>query len=228
MTRRLTFVLMILAVTILAGCGGARVPDWTTDGYNNLEAFKERYLAGRSGPAEANWRHAVEAIRMSGDLEVLGRAYLTRYAVLTACLETFDDAPYREIEALRPMPENRAFHRFLTGELSAVDDRSLPDPYRGMLKALRDGNREAVAGEAGRIKDPLSRLIAVGVAVRMGYGDHEPLLKTGLAEASRNGWKRAVLACLERLRTLYEKRGDTAEAEKTGKTLEILKRELPS
>ncbi|NPU85583.1 MAG: hypothetical protein HPY65_13990 [Syntrophaceae bacterium] len=227
MTHRLALALVILMAAALAGCGGARVPDWTTDGYNNLESFKERYLAGRDGPAEANWRNAVEAIRMSGDMEVLGRAYLTRYAVLTACLETFDDRPYREIEALRLMPENRAFHRFLTGELPSVDDRNLPDPYRGLLKALRDGKDEAVDREAGRIQDPLSRLIGIGVAVRMGHSG-ESLLKTGLAEASRNGWKRVVLAYLERLRLLYEKRGDAAEAEKTRKTLEILKREIPS
>lgn len=228
MTHRLALALVILVAAILTGCGGARVPDWTTDGYSNLEAFKERYLAGRDGPAEANWRKAVEAIRMSGDMEVLGRAYLTRFAVLTACLETFDDQPYREIEEIQPTPENRAFHRFLTGELPAVDDRNLPDPYRGMLRALRDGNGEAVNLEAGRIQDPLSRLIAVGVAVRMGQGDNEPLLKTGLAEASRNGWKRVVLAYMERLRSLYEKRGNAAEADKTRKTLEILKREIPS
>lgn len=71
MTRRLAFALMILAVAVLSGCGGTRVPDWTTDGYNNLEAFKERYLAGRSGAAEANWRHTVEAIRMK-----IGRAHV--------------------------------------------------------------------------------------------------------------------------------------------------------
>ncbi|MGV8078492.1 MAG: hypothetical protein AB2L22_00315 [Syntrophales bacterium] len=228
MTHRFTVALLILTAFFLAGCGGARVPDWTTDGYNNLESFKERYLAGRDGPAESNWRKAVEAIRMSGDMEVLGRAYLTRYAVLTACLETFDDRLYREIETIRPMPENQSFHRFLIGELAAVEDRSLPDPYRGILKALRDKNKEAVNREAGRIQDPLSRLIAIGVAVRMGHGDNEPLLRTGLAEASRNGWKRVVLAYMERLRILYEKRGDAAEAEKTRKTLDILKRELPS
>jgi hypothetical protein len=227
MTRPIAFALAVLLAVVALGCGGARVPDWTTDGYNHLETFKERYLAGRVGTAESSWRKAVEAIKLSGDMEVLGRAYLTRYAVLTACLETFDDTPYRELETLRPMPENQAFHRFLTGELSAVDDRNLPDLYRGMLKALRDGKSEAVNREAGRIQDPLSRLIAVGVAVRMGYGD-EALLKTGLEEASRNGWKRAVLAYLERLLALHEKQGDDAEAAKIRKTLDILKRENPS
>ncbi len=224
MMRRLAVALLILLAASLAGCGGSRVPDWTVDGYNNLEAFRERYLAGRERAADSSWRKAVEAIKTSGDLDVLGRAHLTRYAVLTACLETFDDGPYRELEALQATPENRAFHRFLTGAFAAVDERALPGPYRGILKALREGNGAAVGREAGRIGDPLSRLIATGVAVRAGHGD-EALLKGALEEASRNGWKRAVLAYLERLQALYKKQGNAEQAEKTGKTLEILKRE---
>ncbi len=44
------------------------MPDWTTDGYNNLESFKERYLPAR-GTGRSELAHTVEAIRMSGDME---------------------------------------------------------------------------------------------------------------------------------------------------------------
>jgi hypothetical protein len=142
-------------------------------------------------------------------------------------MEPFADKAYRDVEALAPTPENRAFHRFLAGRLSEVDGQSLPATYRGVLKALRNGDAGQIDGETARIEDPFSRLIAAGVAVRLGHGD-EALLRTGLDAASPNGWKRAVLAYLERLQALYQKEGKVEEAEKTGKTLDILKRREPS
>jgi hypothetical protein len=53
------------------------------------------------------------------------------------------------------------------------------------------------------IDDPLSRLIASGLAVRHGL-ETEVILRTAVETASRNGWKRALLAWLERLKSFHE------------------------
>ena len=59
--------------------------------------------------------------------------------------------------------------------------------------------------------DSLSQLIAAGLAVRR-HLESEAILQTAVSAASRNGWKRALLAWLERLRTFYEGSGEVAKA----------------
>jgi hypothetical protein len=61
------------------------------------------------------------------------------------------------------------------------------------------------------IDDPLSRLIASGLAVRHGL-ETEVILRTAVETASRNGWKRALLAWLERLKSFHEAAGDVEKA----------------
>ena len=71
-----------------------------------------------------------------------------------------------------------------------------------MLIALRSSSA---------IDDPLSRLIASGLAVRHGL-ETEVILRTAVETASRNGWKRALLAWLERLKSFHEAAGDVEKA----------------
>lgn len=61
------------------------------------------------------------------------------------------------------------------------------------------------------IDDPLSCLIASGLAVRHGL-ETEMILRTAVETASRNGWKRALLAWLERLKSFHEAAGDVEKA----------------
>ncbi len=87
----------------------------------------------------------------------------------------------------------------------------LPEPYRPFWTALRNGDAVKAAAAITAIDDPLSRLIASGLAVRHGL-ETEAILRTAVETASQNGWKRALLAWLERLKSFHEAAGDAEKA----------------
>lgn len=210
---------------ILGGCGSKPIPEWILAGNQQLESFKHHFLTG--GPpvvAERHFQKAVEEIKKSGDLDLLGKAWLTRMAVQGAVLGTMEEGEYGKIAAARSVPANRNFYLFLTGDSAAVDGALLPAQYRPFLKTLRGGDITSTEKAiAGMEKDPLSQLIAAGIAVRR-HLENETILQTAVGAASRNGWKRALLAWLERLQAFYEATGDTAKAAAVRQRIDLMEK----
>ncbi|MDP1991665.1 MAG: hypothetical protein Q8K00_11640, partial [Syntrophales bacterium] len=127
-----------------------------------------------------------------------------------------------KIAAAQPVPANRNFYLFLTGDPAAVDGALLPAQYRSFLKTLRGGDVVKVEKAIAAIEeDPLSQLIAAGLSVRSQI-ESEAILQVAVSAASRNGWKRALLAWLERLRTFYEGKGDSAKAAAVRQRIDLI------
>ncbi len=136
----------------------------------------------------------------------MGRVLLTRCALETAVLVAAE-CPLEA--AFLTDPANAAYHRLLTGETPRADD--LPKRYRSFAGALAEGATPAVTDAVSRIEDPVSRLVAVGIAFRRGLAD-TALLEVGAATSSAQGWKRPLTAYLLRLKERYTAAGDTAGA----------------
>jgi hypothetical protein len=85
-----------------------------------------------------------------------------------------------------------------------------------------NGNAAKAAVAIIAIDDPLSRLIASGLAVRHRL-ENDAILQTAVETASRNGWKRALLAWLERLKSSHEAAGDAAKASSTQSRIDMMK-----
>jgi len=114
------------------------------------------------------------------------------------------------IAAAESVPANRNYYLFIKGD-AALDVSLLPECYRPFWTALRSGDAAEAAGAINAIDDPLSRLIASGLAVRHRL-ESEAILRTAVETASRNGWKMALLAWLERLRSFHEAAGEAEKA----------------
>jgi hypothetical protein len=197
-------------------------PVWIAAGHKQLENFKTDFLTGESPlVTEAHFRKAVEEIKKGGDLDLLGRAWLTRMALQVACLEEIEGGEYAKIEAAMPVPANRAYHLFLTGNLAAVDAEQLNKEYRPILAALRNGDAAEATSTTGEIEAPLSRLIAAGLAVRQNLMTEAILLNAAEA-ASQNGWKKALMAWLNRLRAFYEQAGDGQKAASIRQRIDLI------
>ncbi|MCX5837290.1 MAG: hypothetical protein NTW71_02040 [Deltaproteobacteria bacterium] len=202
---------LLFPILLLAGCAKP-APLWIVAGHKQLEAFKQDFLTGREPTiTEFHFRKAVEEIKKGGDANLLGKAWLTRMALQIAVLREPDEGDYVKTEAADAVPANRNFYRFLKGDAATVDVSLLPEPYRPFWAALRNGNTAKAAGAITAIDDPLSRLIASGLAVRHRL-ETEVILRTAVETASRSGWKRALLAWLERLKSFYEAAGDAERA----------------
>ena len=214
---------LLFLLLLLAGCGAKPAPVWIAAGHKQLETFKQDFLTGRSPLiTEIHFRNAVEEIKKGGDADLLGKAWLTRMAVQMAVLTEMDTGDYPKIEAAEVVPANRNFYRFLKGGEAAVDVALLPESYRPFWATLRNGDAAKAAVAITAIDDPLSRLIASGLAVRQGL-ETEVILRTAVETASRNGWKRALLAWLERLKSFHEAAGNAEKASAIRSRIDLMK-----
>lgn len=212
---------LFFVLILLTACGSRPAPEWIGASYNHLEAFKRHDLRGNERLAEQSFQRALEEIQSSGDIEAMAIAYLTKFAVRTASLEDFDDREYLNLAAADSGLPHMQYYSFLKDFRSGVDPDQLPRQYRDFLKAIRNGSPSEIAGEATRIDDPLSRLIAVGLAVRGGL-ESESLLNGAIETASRQGWKKPLLAYLKRIERHYDSVKEVKKAADVRKRLDLI------
>jgi hypothetical protein len=218
--KRITLLCIFCIVCI--GCVGSKpIPNWTYSGFNNLEGFKTNYLTGQEKIAEMYFQKATEEIKKSGKLKLLAMAYLTRYAIEVAVLEEFNDSHYLRIDAADSDPQNRSYYLLLKGKTARLNETDIPKQYRSLLKAIQMGNEAAWADETNKINDPVSKLIAIGIITRY-YAADEAVLNIAIETASRNGWKKALLVYLEKLRLLYEAKGIHEKARKIQQQIQLI------
>ncbi|MCX5828074.1 MAG: hypothetical protein NTV58_08755, partial [Deltaproteobacteria bacterium] len=187
--------------------------DWTYASFNQMEDFKKAYLEGKAEIADFHFQRAVEEIKKSGDLNLLAKAYLNRYAVQVALMESFRDDDFLKIQAAEPDPVNAAFYAFLKGNFSQTDRNLLPPQYSPTVADILAARRDSVAADVQKIEEPLSRLVMTGLLVRHGYENAE-LLNGAVETASRQGWKKALLVYLDRLQAFYVQRQEGEKADK--------------
>ena len=217
-------VCLIIFSMLLIGCGSSKpVPDWTNASFNQLNNYKKSYLSGRESIAEVYFSRAVDEVKRSGDMEILARIYLTKYAVQVAVLEAFDDGEYLKIDAVASVSQNRNFYNFLKGSFDKVDEGLLPSKYGGFLRAFRKGNVEDIANEISSMGDSLSKLITIGLLIQKNKYD-EGVLQIAIDAASYNGWKKALLVYLGRLQAFYEKKKEPEKAANIEQRINILKK----
>lgn len=215
---------LLFLFLLLGGCSSKPTPGWIVAGNQQLETFKHQFLTGAQPVvAERHFRRAVEEIKKAGNLDLLGKAWLTRMALEVAVLMELEEAEYLKVAAAQPVPANRNFYLFLKGEKASVDRSLLPAQYCSFIDAYRSGSLvETERRIAAMEDDPLSLLIAAGIAVRHSM-ESEAILKTVVDIASRMGWKRALLVWLERLRAFHDAAGDGAKAAAVRQRIELMK-----
>jgi len=216
-------ICLMVLIFLLVGCGSSKpVPDWTDASFNQLDNYKKSYLSGKERIAEAYFNKAVDEIKSSGDLEILARAYLTKYAVQVAVLEAFDDREYLRIDAVEPVLQNKNFYSFLKGSFDNVDEKQLPQQYAGFFRAFKSGKMDDVAHEITKMDTSLSKLIAIGLFVQKNKND-EIELKLAIDIASQNGWKKALLAYLNKLQSFYEMNSKPDKAAHIAERIQLIK-----
>lgn len=214
---------MVCLLLLIQGCGFNQKPAWLIIGSKKLETFKANYLSGAEpSVTEANFKGSIEEIKKSGNLDLLQKAWLTRMAVQGAVFKEMEEGDYRKIAAVTPFPENDNFYAFLKGDVSAVDIKLLPEQYRDFAGSLLKGDLLKIDKAVASMKeDPLSRLIAAGIAVRRGI-ESEAIIQAAVETASINGWKMALTAWLDRLAAFYKRAGNAVKAAEIQRQIELI------
>jgi hypothetical protein len=217
------YVLLVSLSLLLAACGGGpKTPDWKLDSISLIERYKKAELKGQNKLAENYFEQALAAAGSAARLEETARLHLTRCATRQASLAFEPCNGYLEFAKLGTAPEDEAYHRFIGGQWDGLDAGKLPSQYRDFA-ANRDPARNF--GIIQKIGDPLSRLVAVSVAVMRKQAD-DATLKLAAETASEQGWRKPLLVYLKLQETQAGLKGDQAELEKLRARIKLVEDSL--
>ena len=213
----------LTSVVLLSACASAPpAPDWQVNAFAALNSATTAYLEGNSRVADFELKRAQIEVARTGRPELMARLALVRCAAQVASLELGECEAYT---ALAPdaQPAEQNYAQFLSGHWEQVQADLLPEPYRDLVRQIRESGKrtseppvQAQANPApfsrlAPIKDPLARLIAAGILLR---SEHITPVDIGIAAqtASEQGWRRPLLAWLLVQHQRAASAGDTTAA----------------
>lgn len=218
--RKINLALSAMAVAALAACSsGPPVPDWKMNAQSSIERFEAAYLNGSVLVEQTEFQRARDQVGSTGKIDLIARVELLRCATRVASLAFADCTGFDALRA-DATPADRAYAHYLAGNIQPADIALLPEAQRAVAAATSD---TAAASAVAAITDPLSRLVAAGVLLRAGRAT-PALLDTAVATASDQGWRRPLLAWLGVQRLRAEQAGDTQEAQRIARRMDIVEK----
>ncbi len=214
MKRYRAFVHIGMVAALAACAGNPPPPDWQMNAKGSLDRATEAYLSGNDRVEALEFARARAELARTGRADLLARAELTRCATRVASL-VFDDCPAFTVLAQDAAPTERAYADYLAGKGSAQSSALLPPAQRDIAQG------KPVADVMARIEDPLSRLVAAGVAMRTGRAE-PALFAVAVDTASSQGWRRPLLAWLTVQMKRAEAAGEAQEAARLRRRLELV------
>ncbi|MBP9785790.1 MAG: hypothetical protein KBF40_01735 [Giesbergeria sp.] len=209
-------------LAVLAGCAGKPpAPDWQLNAHSASDRAVQAYFEGRQRVESAEFARARSEIARTGDAAQLARLELLRCAAQVASL---DLAPCTRFDALAQdaTPAERAYARYLAGRADPADVALLPQAQQAAARAGPEQTAAVIAGQS----DPLAQLVAAGARFARGQASPQ-LVQLAVDTASRQGWRRPLLAWLGVQEKLAEGRGDEPEAARLRRRMAIVNQEKP-
>lgn len=206
MTRVFELVTAAAAIVLSACAASPKPADWQLEAKSSLERAVNAYLEGNSRIEAAEIARARREISSTGRVDLMARAELLSCASRVASLVLEPCAGFEKLRQDAP-PAERAYADYLAGVLLPQDVALLPKSQQIGAQAAINGAQAAIDS----IADPLSRLIAIGVAFQAGKAS-PAAVQAAVDTASAQGWRRPLLAWLGVQLALAEKSNDIAEA----------------
>ena len=200
-------VLVLALAALLAACGTKPpAPEWEANAQDALKRFVQAYLRGDARVATAEFDKARKETASSGQAGQVGRVELTRCAVQLASLVLEPCTGFESVRADAPAAE-RAYAAYLAGRITPAEVALLPEQHR----AIAGGREDVTALDA--VTDPVARLVAAGYLVRTGRASPQ-VLEAAVETASKQGWRRPLLAWLGVQLQRAERAGAKGEADR--------------
>ena len=193
---------LAFALTLTACASGPKPADWQLEAKGAMERSVAAYLEGNARVEAVEFARAKAEVSSTGRVDLVARAELLRCASHVASLVFEPCAGFEKLRQDAPAAE-RAYADYLAATLQPQDAALLPPQQRAALS----GGDAAVKG----ITDPLSQLVAAGVAFQSGRAS-PALVQLAIDASSSQGWRRPLLAWLGVQASLLEKSGATEEA----------------
>lgn len=223
----------MLVLGLLSACGSTEpAPRWKVEAANASERFVEAWLSGEQRVEQVEFERARERVTRTGRADLVARIELLRCAARIAALVIEPCTGFESVRrGLSPGTET-AYAAYLAGELApdaSVRIAQLPPAQRAVaaLPAGQGISNDAQADQAvGGIDDPLSQLVAAGVLVRTGRAG-DAVIARAVDTASKQGWRRALLAWLTLQKQRAEAVGNAALAQGAQRRIDLVAPRLP-
>ena len=187
--------LFFAAACFLTGCGNTPpTPDWQLNTQGAAERAVAAYLSGNSKVEALEFDKARAEAARTGQPTQVARIDLLRCATRVAALVLEPCAAYEKLRA-DTTSADKAYADYLAGQLGPADVALLPPVQRPAATAGLALQSEQAAAALTAIADPLSRLVAAGVLFKGGLASPQ-VIATAVDTASRQGWRRPLLAWL--------------------------------
>lgn len=206
----------VLAAVLASSCANApKIPDWQIEAKAAMDRAVAAYLEGNTRVELAEISRARRQLSSTGRADLVASAELTRCATRVASL-VFE--PCAGFEALRPdaTEAQRAYADYLRGQLVPAQIPLLPATQRAGVARVA-GDDLPLQG----IDDPLSLLVAAGVLLESGKAS-PAIIAQAIDTASRQGWRRPLLAWLGVQAQRATQAGQSAEATRLLRRIELI------
>jgi hypothetical protein len=213
-------LLLVLSLVVVGCSSKPPVPQWQKLSTQAVEQATAAALQGQDRLADHQWAAALAQARRTARPEPIVRVELIRCAVVQAStLQTgcsgFDAFAMHAPEA------DRAYARYLSGQVTAADVTLLPQAHRAAAAALLSGADPVELVQAlQNIADPLSRLVAASVAIQKTPA--LPVVAEAVESASAQGWQRPLVTWLTLQRRLAQDAGQAELAAQAQQRLQWL------
>jgi hypothetical protein len=196
------FLVAAIGAALLAGCASKpQPPAWEGDARSSLDGYTDDWLRGDSAAADAEFARARRASASTGRFDVVAQAELVRCGVKAAALD-YDCTGFAAL-AGDATPAQRAYAAYLDGRWQGLDAALLPEQHRAVV----------TSGSLAGVADPLARLVAAGALLKAGRITPADI-GTAVDTASRQGWRRPLLAWLGVQEQRARAAGDAAAVER--------------
>ena len=206
----------VIVLTLTACASGPKPLDWQLEAKGAMERSVAAYLEGNARVEAVEFARAKTEVSSTGRVDLMARAELLRCASHVASLVFEPCAGFEKIRQDAPLAE-RAYADYLGAALQPKDAALLPPQQR---LALTGGD----AGVKG-MSDPLSQLVAVGVAFQSGRAS-PAMVQLAIDAASSQGWRRPLLAWLGVQASLFDKNGLVEEAARVRRRIVLTQGDL--
>ncbi len=218
--RRQKTTLALVLCALLAGCSSQPpVPDWQINAHGAAQRAVQAYLSGQTRVAQNAFDQARTEIARTGDPALLARLELLRCAAQVGSAVAEPCSRFDALSADAAAPE-QAYARYLDGQVQPADVALLPVAQQAVAAALLAGDERRASAALQQVQDPMSQLVAAGVLLRTGHAS-APVVATALAVASRQGWRRPLLAWLGLQAARAEAAGDAEEVARLRRRMDI-------
>ncbi len=187
--------LLLTTTALLSACSNTPpTPDWQLNSLGAAERATAAYLSGNTKVEALEFAKARDEAARTAQPSQVARIELLRCATRVAALVLEPCAAYDKLRA-DTTAADKAYADYLSGQFGPADISLLPPAQRPAATAALGLQAEAAASAVQAIADPLSRLVAAGVLFKGGLASPQ-VIATAVDTASRQGWRRPLLAWL--------------------------------